>query len=145
MTNSVHMTVRDALIAALQAAPALAGGRIVGNRRRPMAAEHATQIYVYLEESLGTRETIGTTDWRTRIRVECLARASAGVSAEDAADALGVGVFARVMADTTLGGKAIDTTPQAMAWTEDEADTPLAACQQIFSVWHTTADESISA
>lgn len=145
MTNSAHMAVRDALIAALQAAPALAGGRIVGNRRRPMAAEHTTQIYVYLEESQGTRETIGTTDWRTRIRVECLARTSAGVTAEDAADALGVSVFARVMADPSLGGSAIDTTAQAMGWADDEADTQLSACQQIFSVWHATSDNAIAA
>jgi hypothetical protein len=144
VSNSAHMAVRDALIAALQAAPALAGGRIVGNRRRPMAAEHAAQIYVYLEESTGTRDTIGTTDWHTRIRVECLARSNAGVSAEDAADALGVAAFARVMADPSLSGAAIDTTAHAIAWVEDEAETQLSACQQIFSVWHATADNTIA-
>ena len=46
---------------------------------------------------------------------------------------------------TTLGGKAIDVTPQAMAWTEDEQDTQLSACQLLFSVWHATPDASISA
>lgn len=144
MTNSTHMAVRDAIIASLQASPALAGGRIVGNRRRPMAAQNDTQIYVYLEESQGTREVIGTTDWRTSIRVECLARATALTSAEDAADALGVSVFARVMADPSLGGVAIDTTSQAIGWTDDGADTPLSVCHQIFTVWHTSPDASIA-
>ena len=145
MTATAHMAVRDALIAALLAATALAGGRVVGNRRRPMSSEHASQIYVYLEESIASRDVIGTTDWRTRIRVECVARSAGGASADDAADALGHDVFARVMADTTLGGKAIDVTPQAMAWTEDEQDTQLSACQLLFSVWHAAPDASITA
>jgi hypothetical protein len=145
MAATAHMAVRDALISALLAATALAGGRVVGNRRRPMAAEHASQIYVYLEESIASHEIIGTTDWRTRIRVECVARTASGVSADDAADALAQDVYARVLADTTLGGKAIDTIAQAMAWTEDEQDTQLSACQLLFSVWHATPDASISA
>lgn len=145
MTATAHMAVRDALIGALLAATPLAGGRVVGNRRRPMAGEHASQIYVYLEESQAAQDVLGTTDWRTRIRVECVARSASGTSADDAADALGHDVYARVMADRTLGGKAIDTTPQAMAWTEDEADTQLSACQLLFSVWHSTPDASITA
>ena len=145
MTATVHMAVRDALIAALLTPTPLAGGRVVGNRRRPMAAEHASQIYVYLEESPASRHVIGTTDWHTRIRVECVARSASGTSADDAADALGHDVFARVMLDPTLGGKAIDTSVQAMAWTEDEADTQLSACQLLFDVWHSTPDASISA
>lgn len=148
MSNSLHMAVRDTIIAALLVAPALAGGRVVGNRRRPMAAQHTSQIYVYLENSdadFGPEKTIGTTDWRTRIRVECLSRPTASVSADDGADALAVDVMTRVMADTSLSGKAIDTTPLALAWAEDEADTPLAAAQLLFSVWHSTPDHSISA
>ena len=145
MAATAHMAVRDALIAALLAATALAGGRVVGNRRRPMSSEHASQIYVYLEESVASRDVIGTTDWRTRIRVECVARTASSVSADDAADALAQDVYARVLADTTLGGKAIDTTAQAMAWTEDEQDTQLSACQLLFSVWHAAPDTSISA
>lgn len=148
MSNSAHMAARDAIIAALLVNPALAGGRVVGNRRRPMAEQHASQIYVYLENSdaeFGSDKVIGTTDWRTRIRVECLSRATSSVSADDGADALAVDVMSRIMADTSLSGKAIDTTPQAIFWAEDEADTPVAACQLLFSVWHATPDASISA
>lgn len=148
MSNSAHMAVRDAIVTALLAAPALAGGRVVGNRHRPMAAQHVNQILVYLETSeadFGPGKTIGTTDWHTRIRVECLSRATASISADDGADALAVDVLNRVMADPSLGGKAIDTTPQALGWSEDESDTPLAAAQLLFSVWHSTPDASISA
>jgi hypothetical protein len=137
------MAVRDAIIAALLASPALAGGRVVGNRRRPMAAQDPSQIYVYLEESIASRETIGTIDWRTRIRIECVARTVSGTSAEDASDALAVAAYARIMASPALGGAALDTEAQAIAWTEDEADTTLSACQQLFTVWHQTPDQTI--
>lgn len=143
MTNTAHMAARDAIIAACLASPALADGRVVGNRRRPMAQESASQVFVYLEDSVASREVIGLVDWRTRIRIECLARATSAASADDAADALAASVYARVMADPTLGGKAIDTEAQAMAWTEDEVDPALSACQQIFSVWHRTPDTTI--
>lgn len=145
MSHSAQQAVRDAIVAALLAAPALAGGRVVANRRRPMAQAVASQVFVYLADSEASRETLGQIDWHTRVRIECLARDSAGLSAEDAADALAVSAYARIMADTTLGGTAIDADPKAIAWTEDEADTTLSACQQIVSVWHSTPDTSIAA
>lgn len=145
MTKTCHMAVRDAIIAALQQAPALAGGRIVGNRRRPMAEQHPSQIYVYLEESEPSVSTIGTTDWRTRIRIECAARSAAGMPSEDACDALAVSVFGRVMADQSLGGAAIDTTTQGIAWAEDEFETTLSVCHQLFTVWHMTPEKTITA
>jgi hypothetical protein len=140
MTQTTHMAVRDAIIATLLSATALAGGRVVGNRRRPMAAQDPSQIYVYLEESTASRPTIGTIDWHTRIRIECVARTVSGTSAEDAADALAVSAYARIMADPSLGSAAIDTQAEALAWLEDEADTTLSACQQLFTVWHATPD-----
>jgi hypothetical protein len=145
VSNTAHLAVRDAIIAALLAVPALAGGRVVGNRRRPMAQEHNAQVFVYLEDAVASRELIGTTDWHTRIRIECLARATSTTSADDAADALAFSAYARIMADPSLAGNALDTEPQAMAWNEDEADPALSACQQIFTVWHKCQDTTLSA
>lgn len=145
MTATAHMAACDAFVSALLAATPLAGGRVEGNRRHPMAAEHASQIFVFLDETAATHEVIGTTDWNTRIRVECVARSASGVTAARAADALAQDVHARVMADRSLGGKAIDTTALAMAWTQDELDTQLGVCQLLFNVWHATPDASISA
>lgn len=145
MSNSAHMAVRNAVVAALLAAPALAGGRVVGNRRRPMAQEHPSQIFVYLEDAVASRTVLGLVDWRTRIRVECLARATSTTPADDAADALAASAYARLMADTTLAGAAIDLDPQAIAWTEDETDPALSACQQIYTVWHQCLDATLLA
>lgn len=145
MTATAHMAACDAVVAALLAVTALAGGRVEGNRRQPMAEEHTSKIFVFLDETAATHAVIGNTDWNTRIRVECVARSASGVSAARAADALAQDVHARVMADRSLGGKAIDTTAVAMAWAQDELDTQIGVCQLLFNVWHITPDASISA
>lgn len=145
-TVSLHMALCRALRDRLLESPVLADGNVVANRRRPMPTSAERQVFVYLEDSLPTRgEMAGAPfDWRSRIRVECLARDAGPVDADTAADALGVQVYARVLADTTLGGLALDIEPQAIGWTGDDADTALAATQFIFSVWHRSANNSIA-
>jgi hypothetical protein len=143
VTQTAHQAIRDAIVTLLQASPALAGGRVVANRRRPMAAQDASQVYVYLETSDATQNLVNKIDWRTRIRIECVARSVTGTSAEDAADALASAAYARIAADPTLGGKAVEIEVQALGWFEDEADTALAACQQVLSVWHQTETTSL--
>lgn len=147
MSQSAHMGIRAAIVARLLESPALADGRVVANRRRPMAQAVDAQVFVYLEDAVATRGEIrgAPINWRTRIRVECVARDVAGVNADDAADALQTRVAARLLVAPGLGGLALDTELQAMAWTEDEADNSLSACQAIYSVWHVTADRVIAA
>ena len=145
-TISLHMALCRAIVALLMASPTLAGGNVAANRRRPMPAAVKQQIFVYLEESPVVRGAIAAApfDWRTRIRVECVARDDGPVDADTAADALGVQAYARIMADTTLAGLALDVEPMGLAWTGDEADTALVACQLIFTVWHTSANNAIA-
>lgn len=147
MSNSAHLGLRDAIIALLQSVPALANGRVVANRRRPMAAQDGTQVFVYLEDASATRGEIygAPTDWRTRIRIECVARDTAGANADTNADALQTEVAARLLAAPTLTNLAFDTELQAIAWTEEEADTTVSSCQAIYSVWHRTAGHVITA
>ena len=145
MSNSAHLAIRNAVAAALLAAPALAAGNVVTNRRRPMPAEVASHIFVYLEDSLAAHDVLGLADWRTRIRIECLARATAMGPADDAADALAVAVHARLLADPGLGFAAIDTEVQALAWTEDDTDPSLANVQAIYSVWHRCPSATLAA
>lgn len=146
-TVSLHMALCRAIVALLTASPTLAGGNVTANRRRPMPASVKQQIFVYLEESPAERGAIAAApfDWRTRIRVECVARDDGPIDADTAADALGVQAYARILADTTLAGLALDVEPVGMAWAGDEADTALVACQLIFTVWHTSANNAIAA
>lgn len=145
-TISAQMALCHAVRDALLASPPLADGNVVANRRRPMPASVTRQIFVYLQDSLPERGAIrgAPIDWRTTIRVECLARDDGPVDADTAADALAVEVYARLLADMSLGGRAYDLEPSAMGCTGDEADATLSATQFLFAVSHTTADNTIA-
>ena len=147
MSNTLHMGIRTAVVALLSAAPALSGIPIVANRRRPMPQAVDRQVFVYLEDSLSTRGAMhgAPFEWATRIRVECVARDTAGANADVNADALQAAVYAALLSNVTLSGLAFDADPKALAWTEDEADTTVSACQAIYSVWHQTAGNVLTA
>ena len=104
-----------------------------------------SQVFVFYDESqptaLRTNESIV---WRTRVRIECVARDVPGIAADDAADALVQASYARVMAAPLLGGLATKTEPVGIANTGDEADTALAAGQLLFDIDHRCARNSIA-
>lgn len=141
------MAIRAAVVAQLAHVFVLDSIPVVANRRRPMPKEVNRQIFVYLEDSVATRGEIYAApfDWATRIRVECVARDTADASADENADAVQAAVYGALQANVTLGGLAFDIEPKAIAWTEDEADTTVSACQAIYSVWHQTSANTITA
>lgn len=147
MPASRHMALRDAVVARLLVSPALAGGNVKAGTRRPMPQAVNAQIHVELDESTASGAAVGpaSTEWATRIRVECIARETA-TDADDSADALMVGVHDRLMAEPTFSGAALDTRPLGIAWRpDDEAETGLAVCQALFQIRHRTARASIAA
>lgn len=145
---SAQIAIRDAVVTTLLQAPALAGGRVVANRRNPVASDMPTQIFVYLEQSASTlAATSGDSrvDWQTQLRVECLARATSTTSADDAADTLASDVYARLMADQKLGGVLLDPLEiTAMAWAEDELDGQLCGVQIMLTARHRTANNTLT-
>lgn len=144
---TLHLAIRDAVAAQLEAAPALADGGVRTGRKRPMPQAVARQVFVDLDDSPATPTAMGQfVEWQTRVRVECLARDAAGQSADDMADQLLADVYGRVMDDPRLAGRALDTNPAGMAWrTEDDAETGLAACTVLFTVRHRTPRASVAA
>lgn len=145
MANSAHMALRAAVVQLLLAPPAMAGGRVVANRKRPMAEQDASQVFVYLEESTPERGAINgaPVDWSTRLRIECVARPATPDSAETVADALATQAWTRLQADTTLGGLCGDLASNGIAWTEDESNATLSACQLLFTATHRTTNLSL--
>ena len=145
MSSTAHLVIYDAVVAALSAATALAGGNIKTMRdtNRPMDVDLTSQIRVFLDQSLPSPLTGGSApvDWATRIRVECLARDVLGntpVKALDAASALAANVQKRILESTDLSALISEVLPGAMQWAEDEADTSLMACQCLFTLVHRT-------
>ena len=151
MSTTQHLQVYDAIVTALQAAPAVAGGRIKTMRttNRPMAEDVPSQVRVFIDQTQ-PRPLIGggaPVDWSTRIRVECLARDVLGaspVAAFDAASLLAATVQQRVLEDAALKALVAEVLPGPMQWAEDEADTSLTACQCLFTLTHRTPFSSLT-
>ena len=145
--STLHMALRDAVAAALKAGPALADGGVKEGRRRPMPQAVERQVFVDLDESPATPTAMGQfVEWSTRVRVECIARSTPGLPADDVADEMLAIAYGRVMADPRLGGKALDTNPAGMAWRiEEEAETGIAGCAALFTVRHRTPRASVAA
>lgn len=149
MALSRHMTIRNAVQALLAAAdPALAdGGVIKGKRGRPVAEQFERQVHVYLDVSTPERAEFSgqPDDWMTRVRIECAARPTDDLTADENADTLATAVYALVAANAGLSGLTIDMVPVGMAWDTEEANTQLALVQLVFDAKHRTPATSIAA
>ena len=146
MATSQHLAVRDAVAALLQAAPALAGGRVFENRDYKLAADAASGVWVFRDDSTPARGPlmVSPIDWTTRVRVVVKARTSGGVSAETAADALATEAYARVMAQPQLGSLASDLEAGQIVWQQDEIETSVAMCELEFFVQHRTTSNLLT-
>lgn len=118
---SMVNTLVTAVVAALQAAPAVAP-RVERVRLRALPANAATAVVVrplaseVLDAELPTGYPYA---WTTQVAVECYARAPQGTPPDVAVDALLSAVYARLMADATLGGAATVLQPQAITFDFD--------------------------
>lgn len=141
MTTGAHIALRDAVVALLEAAPALAGGRIESRRKRqPMPQNVAEEIRVWLHTSDGKRADTANTkyEWTTVIAVHCLARDSSGIDAETRVDAMAQAVTSRVLNSARLGGLALDIRLDRITWEGEEMDSSTADAVLAFSIFHRT-------
>ena len=146
MSGTAHLAIASAVVAALTAAPALAGGRVTLNKLRPVAAGDGTAIVVRLGRSVGQEQSLGVIDWTTTLDVECHARASAGAEPAAAVDVLLADAWAR-LADlnaTSLGAMAVQIGSD-IDWQFDDMDTPVASATVRLQVLHRTAATSLTA
>ncbi|MGY8903208.1 MAG: hypothetical protein ACKVIH_01505 [Burkholderiales bacterium] len=143
-----HLVIRDAIADLLQAAPALAGGRIYENREYLLPATASSSIQVFRDDSVPNRADImgAPVDWRTRLRIVVKARTATGISAETAADVLSASIYARILAaaQTGLGGLASDVEQGQLTWQQDEAETGVATCEMEFYILHRTEANTIT-
>lgn len=100
---SAFKTVLDAIVAALNTAPAVADGRIVTNPEVPMPAEHASDVLVTIDSIDGEQITVGGNPMAWQVRYGLTTRAR-GATALAVADALLDAVFARIQATAAPAG-----------------------------------------
>lgn len=144
---STFLAYGDAVVAALSAAPALAGGRIRRGRRVPVPQEHASAIDVHVVRSEGAAQYLADTitRWETLIGVDLYARASAGTDGEAAIDALLADTFARLSTAAPPAGAAAWTLEPAVQWDLAEVDQTLVVASLSMRVTHYTAAGSLNA
>lgn len=136
------MTIIDtavaAVVSALQAAPAVSAsiGRV---RLRPVASATSGAVVVRPVDSEVTQAAMLSghpVTWKTRLGIECYARAAAGQSPDVAVDPLMAAVYARLMQDPTLGGSVIQLQPQGVSFDFDADDQAMACATFIFLAYH---------
>lgn len=117
-----------ALVASLQASPAVSG-HIYRARTRPLPADATSGVVVRVQNSTITPSVIngGPMDFATQVAIECYVRSRTGTDLDVAVDSLLSAAYARVLADTTLGGLATDVLPQAISYDFD-ADGEQTTC-----------------
>ena len=145
MTSMVSTAV-SAVIAALNAAPAVAG-QVARVRLRPWAADVMQAVVVRPVESQADQTAITTglpVSWTTAIAVDCYARSKAAATAPDAAvDALLESVYARLMTDASLGGAVLALIPQGISY-EFDVDGEQTTCAVLtFQARHRTGGASL--
>lgn len=145
MSTTGFSAVQAALLAALVASPALAGGNVSANPTRAIPAAQSTAIALRLDRSTGAEGVIGTIDWATDFVVECYGRGTNQVDPVAAVDALLHSAWGRLAGLTSaqLGG---DITMQpAVDWQFDAGETPVVAAVIRVTVAHRTTTASLTA
>lgn len=149
-TSTHHLDLLNAVAATLRAQPALAGIDVETQftSNRPMAAESAQRVRLFLDQSVPGPIVIGLggstglpVDWTTRLRAECTARGASGAgnSGMQRATVLAATCQQILLQNAnTLGVEVAQIDPAPMLWTEDEADSALIACQAAFDIVHRT-------
>jgi hypothetical protein len=144
---TAFLTITDAVLAALQTAPALAGGRVYRGRHFTMQAADSSAIEI---STVGHQATGGgmdgsTLQWQTTLAVLIKARAAAGVDAEAALDPLIADVWARLSGITPPTGAQRITLDPAIQIDFEETERTVATAALALRVNHITTTSALGA
>lgn len=146
MAVGKHQAIRNAVAAAYAAGTALSA-RIMENRELALPDGAPSQIQVYCVESIPDRPFVSTfapVDWNTQLRTVIKTRKDGTTSADELADALLQGCFARLMADQSLGGLCQQLDPGPVTWEADELDSNVVMVSWVATATHRTDSNSIA-
>ena len=119
------MSKREQILAAIRTAltgTTGVGARIYRSRVEPLARQESPAIIVEpLKDRAEQNTSLPTLDWSLLVRVAVIIRANVP---DQAADPTVESLHAKIMADLTLGGLAIDIQPVQVEFQTVEADVP---------------------
>lgn len=145
MTSMVSTAVA-AIVAALSAGTPVAS-QIARVRLRPIAQTQGRAIVVRPLQAEVSETLLSPgypVSWTSAIGVECYARAGADTTPDVAVDSLVEATFARLMADTTLGGVVLALQPKSIAWDFDTDGEQTACATLTFHARHRTAGSTLT-
>jgi hypothetical protein len=138
-------TRREAILSAIATAlvgTTGVGTRIYRNRAEPLSRAESPAIVVEPSTDVPQQNTsLPTLDWTLRVRVVVISRA---VLADQAADPTIESLHAKLMADLTLGGLAIDVQPAQVTFEFVEADVPAAVIACEYDIRYRTSVQSLA-
>jgi hypothetical protein len=144
--STMFATAVGAIVSALNAGTPVAT-QVARVRLRPMAQATGTAAIVrplsteVVETALYPGQPVS---WTTVISVECYARSSAATTPDIAVDSLVSDVYARLMADTTLGGVVLALQPQSIAWDFDADGENTTCATLLFNARHRSPGATLS-
>lgn len=140
------MTKREQILAAIRTALTGTTGvstRIYRSRVEPLARQESPAIVVEPIEDLCAQNTsLPTLDWSLTVRVAVVVRANIP---DQAADPTVESLHAKLMADLTLGGLAIDIQPLRVEFQAVEADVPAGVVMCDYRVQYRTSVTNLGA
>jgi hypothetical protein len=145
---NAHDAIVAAIVSALTVAPALAGGRVADETNFdtvPDTVAEAIEVQFLGSDADAVLLSGNPVFWQTTVRISCFARRDAAGSAGRASRALHAQVYARLMADPTLAGKAGGIDPPRLRADLDRLDTRVGVLHADYVVHHNTAFESLDA
>ena len=145
MTSIVNVAV-TAIVDALSSGTPVAS-QIARVRLRPLAQSSTQAVIVRPLQSRVDQVALSPgypVSWLTAIAVECYARSGSATAPDVAVDALLEAVYARLMADQTLGGAVLDLQPQSIEY-EYDADNEQTTCATlVFQARHRSPGATLS-
>jgi len=144
---SAFLELRDLVVNALLATPALCGGQVRAGRNTPVQTDVAAAINVALGASRGQMLDFEglSMQWETEVMVSIYARAAAGVDADQACDPFLGLVWERLLALELPTGAMGATLDPAIQRDTDEADQTLGAAHLRLRITHLTTGAALAA
>lgn len=116
------------------------GGRVYRSRVEPLARGEMPALVVEPLSDAPAQTTLASLDWTLQARVSVLVR---GAVPDQIADPIVADVHAKIMADQTLNGYAIDVLPSGVTFEMVEADQPAGVIGMEFEIRYRTSLGSI--
>lgn len=111
------------------------GSRVYRSRADKFGAAEAPAINIMPDSEDPTENTIGKVDAKLNIEVQVYHRSST-TPPDEQADSVVEEVFSRLMADSTLGGLAVDISETGTNWDFDESDRTALLVRMRFAIWY---------